>query len=116
VRALFIALALAIGGCASLGLTPPTTAPQGIAYAYSTLAGTLTTLAQLAQSGAISRSDATAANTALMGVKTALDTANAASTSSAPVSVTVLTAATATIANVAAFLTCRQTKGATCQL
>lgn len=115
-RALLAACLITLGGCAALGLQPATTPTQGIAYAYSTLSATLNTLAGLAQSGVIGRADATAANNALMGVKAALDTAQAAATSSAPVPQNVLTTATAALTQVAAFLACKQSGGASCQL
>jgi hypothetical protein len=106
----------AIAGCAALGLQPATNTPGTIGYAYGMEASLLATGAQLASTGAISQSIAIKANTALMAVKLSLDNAAAAATSSAPIPVTVINTATATLATIAAYLTCEQQKGTTCQL
>jgi hypothetical protein len=109
-------VAALVVGCAALGLAPATTPTDTIAYAYSVEASALTTLSQLASTGAISTSAATKANNALVLVKQTLDSAESVATSSAPVPVAVITAATAQLATIAAYLTCSQQNGATCQL
>lgn len=110
------ALLCMLAGCAALGLAPAANSQQTIAYAYSDLTAVMTTAAQLAQSGAISRTVAGNVNVALIAVKDTLDAAESASTSSAPVAVSVITAATATLASIATYLTCQQQKGPSCQL
>lgn len=103
-------------GCASLGLTSPQSPQQSIAYGYSAVTAALNTLAQLTTAGVVSSADATKANGAILVAKSLLDQANAASTSSAPVAMTLITTATADLAQVSLYLTCKQQKGATCQL
>lgn len=113
-----VLILLTIFGCASLGLTSPTSAQGTIAYAYTGVESSYAELAQLATTGAISKSVATKAYNAIGVVKATLDQASSAATSSAPVAVTVITQATTTLANIAAYLACnQQTPGSTsCQL
>jgi hypothetical protein len=105
-----------LAACASLGLTTPQTPQQGIAYAYSGVTAALTTLASLTTSGVIGSADSIKANNAILSVKGLIDQANSAATSSAPLATTLLTTATADLAQISLYLTCRQQKGTTCQL
>ena len=117
-RALVAALLVSmLCACASLGLAPPQTTQQQIAYGYSGVVAALNTLAQATSTGLVSSAEATQANAAILTVKTTLDQANAAVASNAPLAVTLLTSATSALANISAYLACKQAKGATpCQL
>ncbi len=109
-------LAICLTACAALGLAPAQSPQQGIAYGYSGVTAALTTLASLTTSGVVSSTDSIKANNAILAVKALLDQANAAATSSAPLASTILTTATADLAQVSLYLTCKQQKGASCQL
>ena len=110
---LLVLIVFAIVGCASLGLTSPQNPQQSIAYGYSGVTAALTTLAQMTTAGQISSANATKANEAILSAKALLDEANAAAQSSAPTAVTIITSATAALAQVSLYLTCVQQKGNT---
>ena len=104
-------------GCAAFGITPAQTPQQSVAYGYASVTASLNTLAQLTTSGAVSSADAVKANNAILFAKQLLDQANAAAGSSAPLAMSVITSATADLAQVSLYLTCKQQKGSTpCQL
>jgi hypothetical protein len=116
-RPMLLLLVTLVAGCAALGLTTPQSPQQSIAYGYSGVTAALTTLASLTTQGVISSADSIKANNAILAVKTLLDQANAFATSSAPLATTILTTATADLAQVSLYLTCKQQKGSTpCQL
>lgn len=115
-KGVILGLVLLITGCASLGLAPPQNPQQGIAYAYSGVTAGLNTLTSMLQTGVISSADAVQVNSALLTVKSSLDLANGVALSSGPVAINVLTAATASLAKISAYLACRQQRATSCQL
>lgn len=68
-------------GCASLGLVTPKTFDQSLAYAYGGVDSALVTITTATQSGLLSSTKATQANTMTLAVKTSLDAARAAQAS-----------------------------------
>lgn len=103
-------------GCSTLGLAPAQNPQQGIAYAYSTVSGSLNTLAQVTNAGLVSSGDAIKVNEAILAVKHQLDTANSVVGTNPNQAAGILTAATAALTQVSVYLTCRQQKGASCPL
>lgn len=111
-----ILVSASMTGCKSMGVAPPQNTQQQIAYAYSGVTASLNTLAQATSQGLLSSSEATSVNSALLLAKSAIDQANSIVTSNQPEAVSVLANATKDIAMISAYLTCKQQKGATCQL
>jgi hypothetical protein len=115
-RVFLCSMLLSLCGCAALGLAPSTSSQDTIAYAYSGVTAALSTLDTAILAGQISSQDAVKINADIMVVKAGLDAAQSVATSSAPVAVSVITAATAALVPIGAYLTCKQTGGTSCPL
>ena len=117
-KRLLILFAAMLCGCTALGLAPPQSPQQSIAYGYSGITAALNTLATAVRAGQISSAQAMQVNAKVLIAKQLLDQANASASSSAPLAINLITSATQVLAQVSLYLTCeQQQKGvATCQL
>lgn len=125
IGALAVGLLLHLSGCAALGLAPAQTPAQKLGYAYGAVTGALNTLGQALAAGQVSSAEAARVNADIMDAASELDTARTllcgadpkcASPASSSSALTIITAATAALGQVSSYLTCKQSKGATCPL
>ena len=70
-----LVIGLSMQGCQSLGLATPQTLDQRIAYSYAGVTTALNTVTTALQSGQLTSTQATNANSLILNVKSVLDTA-----------------------------------------
>lgn len=77
---LFLILVLALAGCASIGVTPPTSTDEKIAYAYGAVTAVRQSCTTALTTGVLPTSGAQQCLTITDGARTALDAATVAET------------------------------------
>jgi hypothetical protein len=78
---LALAVTLLLAGCSSLGLTPPKTLDQQLAYAYGGVTGVLQALPGARQAGTLSYAQESSVNQMALSVRALLDSARIAEAS-----------------------------------